>query len=344
MMHFLSNKPNKNKQNEIWKGIVRKAELDNDYSLSTIDTVVKTVPIYRNPWAISAAAIVLLLLGALWKVWTYSSISYMDEKALKETFVDAGSTSKLILSTGDTLLLDGRQPLDSNLSHLASNASSLDFRKLDQKKFSGKLQTIETGRGKQLHVTLSDGSEVWLNASSQLKFPAHFEGAERPVSISGEAYFEVAHNKKSPFVVTMGQQQVKVLGTHFNTRGYHNERNKTVTLLEGAVAVRDNRRKDAPTVLKPAEQYVSDGQVGTVHTLANPESVVAWRNGDFYFEDADALTIVRELERWYPVSIGLKQQDITKKISGRIKRTDSMKEVVEMLRFFDIEITVTKNE
>ncbi|MCS4229166.1 FecR family protein [Sphingobacterium sp. BIGb0165] len=344
-MRLLSNKPNRNKQNEIWKGIVRKAEQDHDYSLSAIDMTVRSMPFYRNSWAIGAAAVlVLLLLGSLWKLWLHSSTSFMDEKELKATYVDASSSSKLILSTGDTVLLDGARPLDSNLSQLAHNASSLDFRKLDHTKLQGQLQTLQTGRGKQLHVTLSDGSEVWLNASSQLKFPAHFEAAERPVSVTGEAYFEVAHNKKSPFIVTMGQQQVKVLGTHFNTRGYHNERSKTVTLLEGAVALRDSRRKDAPTVLKPAEQYVSDGLVGTVHTVANPESVVAWRNGEFYFEDADALTIVRELERWYPVSIGLKQQDTTKKISGRIKRTDSMKEVVEMLRFFDIEITVTKNE
>jgi len=139
----------------------------------------------------------------------------MDEKELKATYMDEASSSKLILSTGDTVLLDGRHPLDSNLSH---NASSLDFRKLDHNKLQGQLQTLETGRGKQLHVTLSDGTEVWLNASSQLKFPAHFEGAERPASVTGEVYFEVAHNKKSPFVVAMGQQQVKVLGTHFNTR------------------------------------------------------------------------------------------------------------------------------
>ncbi|ULT27266.1 FecR family protein [Sphingobacterium sp. E70] len=195
MMHFLSNKPNKNKQNDIWKGIVRKAELDNDYSLSAVNTVVKTVPIYRNPWAVSAAAIVLLLLGSLWKLWLHSSTSFMDEKELKATYVDASSSSKLILSTGDTVLLDGARPLDSNLSQLAHNASSLDFRKLDHTKLQGQLQTLQTGRGKQLHVTLSDGSEVWLNASSQLKFPAHFEGAERPVSVTGEAYFEVAHNK-----------------------------------------------------------------------------------------------------------------------------------------------------
>ncbi len=340
-MHFLSNKPNKNKQNEIWKGIVRKAEQDQDYGLSHIDTPTRVVPIYHNRWAISAAAVILLLLlGSLWKLRINESI-FMDETELKAIYVDAGSSSKLILSTGDTVLLEGNLSLDSNLSHLVGNASSLDFRKLDQLQLQGKLQTLETGRGKQMHVTLSDGTEVWLNASSQLKFPAHFEGAERPVSISGEAYFEVAHNKKSPFVVRMGQQEVTVLGTHFNTRGYKDEVNHTVTLLEGAVEVRN--QKNVPTLLKPAEQYVSDGQVGTVHTLANPESVVAWRNGDFYFEDADALTIVRELERWYPVSIGLKQQDTTKKISGRIKRTDSMKEVVEMLRFFDIEISVRKN-
>lgn len=342
MMHWLSNKPKENKQEELWRGIVRKAQVDGDHSLDDIIAKRSAIPLYRKAW-VGAAAAVLVALGV--SLWLYKTIwrdQILKEGELKEVFADASSVSRLVLSNGDTILLDEHSAANSAISHLVDGSQALDFRKLDGDALKGQIQTLETGRGKQLTVTLSDGTQVWLNASSKIEFPAHFEGNLREVSIRGEAYFEVAHNKQKPFIVHADGQQVKVLGTHFNVRDYQEETFNAVTLLEGAVEVASKDYK--PVRLKPADQFVQqhDHSIPSVQVLSNPESVIAWKNGDFYFEDANAETIVKELERWYPVSIAITKQDSTKKISGRIKRTDSMKEVADMLRFFDIEIKVEK--
>lgn len=343
MMHWLSNKPKEYKQNELWRGIVRKAQADNDHSLNDIAVQRPATPIYRKLWTGAAAVLLVTFSISLWlyhAVWQNSNLGDGD---LKKVFADANSVSRLVLSNGDTIVLDKNTTAGSPISHLLdSNSLALDFRKLDDKELIGQVQTLETGRGKQLTVTLSDGTQVWLNASSKIEFPAYFDGDLREVSIRGEAYFEVAHNKQKPFIVHADGQQVKVLGTHFNVRDYQEETFNAVTLLEGAVEVVSKDYK--PVRLKPADQFVQqhDHSIPSVQVLSNPESVIAWKNGDFYFEDANAETIVKELERWYPVSIAITKQDSTKKISGRIKRTDSMKEVADMLRFFDIEIKVEK--
>lgn len=344
IIRWLSNKPKKDKQQEIWRGIVRKAQTDNDQSLNDV-ALHNTTPLYRKTW-VGAAAVALLALSV--SVWMYRDNLQnhtLKEAELKNVFADESSVSKLVLSNGDTILLDGHSAAESNIAHLIDGNKSLDFRKLQDEELLGHIQSLETGRGKQLSVTLSDGTSVWLNASSKIVFPARFAGVQREVSIDGEAYFEVAPNKKSPFIVNTDGQQVKVLGTHFNVRNYKEEGAKSVTLLEGAVEVRGSDKNNIPVVLKPSEQLVQLNGISkpNVRMLADATSVIAWKDGDFYFEDAGAEAIVKELERWYPVSIGIKQQDSTKRISGRIKRTDSMKEVVDMLRFFDIDITVEKN-
>ncbi|MFD2554374.1 FecR family protein [Sphingobacterium tabacisoli] len=341
---MLSNRPNKYKKDELWRGIVAKAQRDGDYSLDAIVDA-KVVPFYRSRWAVVAAALLIFLSTSIWIYRGTTNHQYLGENQLREVFADAGALSKLVLSNGDTILLDDQNGLDTNIAYLASADQALDFRKLNQEDLLDQEQIVETARGKQLRIILSDGTAVWLNASSKIVFPARFQGDRREVTIDGEAYFEVAHNQKLPFIVKTDGQQVRVLGTHFNIRQYKGEGAKAVTLLEGAVQVTSVDKGSKPVVLKPAEQFIQlDGKTRPIiQTLSNPGAVIAWKEGDFYFDDADAETIVKELERWYPVSIGIKQQDTTKKISGRIKRTDSMKAVVDMLRFFDIEIQVEKN-
>ena len=341
-MRWLSNKPKEDKKEELWRGIVRKAQANGDHSLDGIAANRSTIPLYRKVGVGAAAAVLVALSISLWVYRTIWKDQILKEVDLKEVFADASSVSRLVLSNGDTILLDEHSAANSAISHLVDGSQALDFRKLDGDALKGQIQTLETGRGKQLTVTLSDGTQVWLNASSKIEFPAHFEGNLREVTVRGEVYFEVAHNKEKPFVVKTAEQQVKVLGTHFNFRGYDEENLDAITLLEGSVEVVGKSHN--PLRLKPSEQFVQlhANPKPTVTALANPESVIAWKSGDFYFEDANAETIVKELERWYPVSIAITKQDSTKKISGRIKRTDSMKEVADVLRFFDIEIKVEK--
>lgn len=344
-MRWLSRKFSKKKHAEIWFGIVRKAQANHDFSLDHLVVNTKPVRVYSTVW-IGAAAFVLLTIAA--SIWYYRTAVVQQEYVLKEddlkdVFADSNSVSRLVLSSGDTILLEEQIGGQSSLSYLLNEDNSLDFRRLGDEEFISKTQTLETGRGKQLSVVLPDGTKVWLNALSSIRFPARFEGAVREVFLSGEAYFEVAHDKGKLFLVNTEERQVRVLGTHFNLRGYEEETFGAVTLFEGAVEV--SGKNFAPMSLKPSEQLVQyQGELPKVSKIMTPESAIAWKNDEFYFEDADAMKIVQELERWYPVAITIKKQINGKKISGRIKRSDSMKKVVEMLRFFDIELLVEKRE
>ncbi len=330
------------KKKEIWRGILHKARQDGDHSLDGVEESRGIIPIGR-PW-MSAVAAVLIILGILY-IFIPSSPSnrYVDHKELGSIFRDSLSYSKLILSTGDTVSLDSPEEIRHSVAHLQDEDQVIDFRKLASEEFGAKVQFIETGRGKQVHFILSDGTKVWLNAASKIEFPASFEDHTRIVRTRGEVYFEVAHDETRPFVVKTEDHRVKVLGTHFNIKQYSNDTEKVVTLLEGAVEVSD-LAEQSKHILKPAQQFVqTTNKYPQIRQLANPETTIAWKEGTFYFEDADAQDIIKELERWYPVKIELKQYMKDKKISGRIKRSDSLQKVVEMLAFFDIQILVEED-
>lgn len=198
--------------------------------------------------------------------------------------------------------------------------------------------TISNPRGsKVIDMTLSDGSHVWLNAGSSIRFPIAFVGRERKVSITGEAYFEVAHHSNKPFYVSKGNIEVQVLGTHFNVNAYEDESGIRVTLLEGSVRV---RRQDANTagssvVIKPGEQVVSvPSEPLTVDTLVNLQQVMAWKNGRFHFEGMDIKSVMRQLSRWYDVQVEF-QAEIPYTVVAKISKDVPVSEVLRLLELTD---------
>lgn len=343
MMKLLSkNKFTLSKKKEIWRGIVLKAQKDGDHSLVNIDELPQSY--FKRFYFMMGAAVLLICLSLSVLINRNDRTHYIGEQELSNIFSDPNSTSRLILSTGDTVSLDNMSTYQSALFKMYHGNDILDFREFDHDSIHGENQIIETGRGKRTDFVLSDGTKVWLNAMSKIEFPANFLSDERIVHLTGEAYFEVEQDFKRPFVVKLHDKQVKVLGTHFNIRNYFDNIENNVTLLEGKVEVASFKNLNQRTVLKPSDQLseIEEG-VFSVKQLTDPLSALAWKNDVFYFENANTETIVQELERWYPVSIEITKHDPSKKISGRIKRTDSMKEVVDMLQFFDINIAVKNN-
>ncbi|MBO9632332.1 MAG: DUF4974 domain-containing protein [Chitinophagaceae bacterium] len=164
--------------------------------------------------------------------------------------------------------------------------------------------TLSTPKGRQFQVTLPDGTAVWLNALSSIRYPTIFKGHERKVEITGEAYFEVAKNEALPFSVALkGGEEVKVLGTHFNIHAYDNESNNLVTLLEGSVKVMRNQEA---VLLKPAQQAILSNTANRAIELAsgvNTEQVIAWKNGLFNFSNASLKEVMQQLERWYDIEV-----------------------------------------
>lgn len=190
--------------------------------------------------------------------------------------------------------------------------------------------TVATPRGGQYQLTLPDGSRVWLNAASSLRFPAAFGGGERRVTLTGEAYFEVAKDAAHPFRVAARGAEVTVLGTHFNVNAYADEPALAATLLEGAVRLRQGTWQ---VLLRPGQQ----GQPRPDSTwLVRPvatDQAVAWKNGYFVFDDEPIEAIMRQVARWYDVDVQYQGALTDKDFNGRVSR---FKDAADVLRVLEL--------
>jgi len=284
-----------------------------------------------------AAVLVLVLGGICWWVTSGKSSEHEVAKVNTDNKVKAilpgGNKAILKLSDGKEIILDsaGEGTLaqqgqakviklkEGELSYLSSTAPAAET----------VYNTITTPRGGQYQLTLADGSKVWLNAASSLRFPAVFSGKERRVELTGEGYFEVAKNAALPFIVNAnGKGEVLVLGTHFNINAYDDEPAVKTTLLEGSVKV---TKEATSAILKPGEQ-VSISQ--TSH-LSQPipvqtEEVMAWKNGLFQFKGADIETVLRQAARWYDVQFDVKGA-ISTRFSGQISRSANIDQLLKIL-------------
>lgn len=189
---------------------------------------------------------------------------------------------------------------------------------------------LETSRGEQYQVVLPDGSHVWLNAASSLKYPVAFGGKERVVELTGEAYFEVAHNRAMPFKVKTQVQEVEVLGTHFNVNAYTDEKATSTTLMEGSVkvtSVADHKN----TIIKPGQESVINGFEIRVREVDTDEAI-AWKNGYFLFNNENLGSIMRKISRWYNVDVEYeKGAPISKVFSGTVSKYKNVSEVIRTL-------------
>lgn len=257
--------------------------------------------------------------------------------APKNDIEPGGDRATLTLADGSVIILD------SASNGTISNQGNIKVEKLANGllayKVNGKLitendeafyNTISTPRGGQYHVTLSDGTEVWLNAASSIRFPVVFKGAERRVEVTGETYFEVAKNTAIPFKVKAASSEVEVLGTHFNINAYEDEPAIKTTLLEGKVKV--SATDQGGKFLLPGQQ-AGINKTGKIAVLNNAdiEEVMAWKNGRFQFSSADLKTILRQISRWYDVDIEYKG-NVDLHFTGQLTRNDNVSKVFEKLK------------
>jgi ferric-dicitrate binding protein FerR (iron transport regulator) len=260
----------------------------------------------------------------------------------------------LQLADGSTITLDdsatGMLAQQGATKILKLNNGQLQYNSSTQVNAPILYNTISTPRGGQYHVILPDGSKVWLNAASSLRFPTAFQGNTRMVQLTGEAYFEVVHNSKMPFKVSVppppgetGGAEVEVLGTHFNVMGYDNENTISTTLLEGSVRVSQQAAdKGSPVLQLKAGQQAnlhkgsSECKVQEVDT----DAVVAWKNGMFQFNSADIQTIMRQIERWYDVEVTYKGRIPDGHYSGIVPRDNNLLKVLRIFEESDLKFTI----
>ncbi len=291
----------------------------------------------RFRWWAAASVLLLLAIGGYFIV-NRKQAGKTDLAVNKPVqTIQAPQTNRATITTasGQTIYLDsaanGQLAMQGNISLTKLADGQIAYASTgSQLTTATQYNTLSNPRGsKVIDMMLADGSHVWLNAGSSLTFPVAFTGNERKVSITGEAYFEVAHNAAKPFFVTKGDLQVQVLGTHFNVNTYDDEEDIRVTLLQGSVNV---TAATGALLLRPGQQAVINNAVPPkLNPDVDTEAVMAWKNGRFIFDQKTGIqTIMRQVARWYDVDVSY-SQNIQAYFGGSISRRSDLSQVIKVL-------------
>ncbi|MEO8860301.1 MAG: FecR domain-containing protein [Ginsengibacter sp.] len=284
-----------------------------------------------------AAASIILLMGAF-SYFMFFNKSTKPEQIAKilNNDVKAPQSNKatITLANGQKVYLDstgnGALAIQGNVK-LVKVANGKIVYQTNSGEVISKMEynTLSNPRGsKVINMDLADGSKVWLNAGSSLTYPVLFIGSERKVSVTGEAYFEVAHDASRPFIVNNGSMNVRVLGTHFNVNTFEDDGNDIkVTLLEGSVKVNN---ANATGLLKPGQQAVVTKEIKVVNDV-DLDLVMAWKNGYFQFDNASLQNVLKEVSRWYDVNVVYEGKNQPRQFVGEIQRDLSLSEMLKLL-------------
>ncbi len=311
--------------------------------------VVPIKPSYIKWLQIAASIVLVISTSVLYFYFKTNQISQqpsvVKNEKLKDKVVPGGNKALLILDGGEQIILeDAKNGILAKQGHTTINredAGRVVYYSQIKKNIAPQFNTISIPRGGQYEVVLPDGTQVWLNASSSLRFPTVFNGKERKVELSGEAYFEVTKNRNMPFTVVLvsnsknsneihkENMSIQVLGTHFNVMAYEEEGSAVTTLLEGSVKIISSITQ---ALLKPGEQAVFHNKSRKVNVSAgNVEASVAWKKGYFHFENENIYSIMRKISRWYDVDIEYRGDFTKKTLWGDISRFENVSEVLNML-------------
>jgi hypothetical protein len=286
-------------------------------------------------WA--AAAVILLLLGSSYYYFAghkepQKTVVVQQPKTMDiappnsvNAVLTLGNGQKIILdSTGNGIVAmqGGVNVVKMANGQIAYKGSSENIQ----------YNTLSNPRGSRvISLVLADGSRVWLNTASTLKYPTAFAGDERKVEITGEAYFEVAHDATKPFIVVKGETSVRVLGTHFNVNAYDDETSLTITLLEGSVKI---MKGNEHTLISPGQQAEVSNETASSNQIkvheADIDEVMAWKNGVFSYKGVDIETIMRQVSRWYDVDVVF-EKPVKEKFYAQVSRNTDVSNLLKML-------------
>jgi transmembrane sensor len=288
-------------------------------------------------WA--AAAILLLLASGTWLL-----LRQTPQQEIAAVYDKAPGTEKAILTLADGTVVPldsaGKQQLVQGQTAIQQNGGTLQYKSDARTAITG-YNTLTTPRGGQFRIVLPDGTAVWLNAATSLRYPTAFNGKERVVTLKGEAYFEVAKNPQQPFRVQIDDRaMVEVLGTNFNIHAYSDESPISTTLLDGKVVMMSSNAPDRRVVLNPLQQAVADKDGLELNKTVNIEQVMAWKNGMFNFDGLDLRAVLLQLSRWYDVEVVFEGKIPTRKFGGEIQRDLSLQQVLHILEKMDVKCRI----
>lgn len=279
--------------------------------------------------------------------------------AKQNDLLPGGNKAILTLDGGKTLVLDsaknGALAVQGN-TQITKGDGTLAYNEQQQVGVAQKsvYNSVSTPKGGQYQLTLADGSKVWLNAASSIRFPTAFIGNERRVEITGEVYFEVIHDPSKPFHVSANGMDVQVLGTHFNVNAYSDEESIKTTLLKGSVKVSAANKS---VTIRPGEQAIlslgyardklaqddSHTQLA-VNWNVNIDQVMAWKNGEFNFDNVDLQTIMRQIARWYDVDVVYQGNVPMKTFKGEISRNVPASKVLDILAYAGVHFKIDEKK
>lgn len=331
-----------------------KADEDPNLSVDELDTAHKDMwsqvkpPVKILPSRLfirTAAAVFVLFAIALGGYFLLKEPDATPLIVKKESndIAPGGNKAILTLSNGQQIVLTDARNGNIATEHLTAINKTEDGQLVYQNKGEQQViayNTISTPRGGQYSITLSDGTKVFLNAASSLKYPVTFSGSQRQVALTGEAYFEVAHNQAKPFKVSSGNQIVEVLGTHFNINSYSDTPIIKTTLIKGSVKVSAGKQT---LLLKPGQQSQTIADAAEDFKLilnknADVSSEIAWKNGLFQFNGASIREVMQSAARWYDLDVIYEGELPAIEITGQISRKVNLSGLLELMKFAGADI------
>lgn len=312
---------------------------EDSYASKTRPPVRRVHFLPRRLFRYAAAIFIAVGLGTVTYLWvinqdTPQTLANAD-KQLQTDIPPGGHRAILTLGDGSEIALDSAaigtlaRQKGVQVVKLANGQIAYDIRRLSGPEVMW--NTMTTPKGGQYQVTLPDGTKVWLNAASSIKFPTAFVGKDRKVQINGEVYFEVAQDRQKPFLVDIyGESLIEVLGTSFSVNAYQNENVMRTTLIEGSVRVSKGQES---RILEPGQQAVTSASRGEFKIEdVDIDRAIAWKNGFFNFEDLDTYAVVRQLERWYDINVRYEEPIHNVIFQGQIVRDTNLSDVIELLQ------------
>lgn len=291
-------------------------------------------------YLVGAACILVLMASALF-FFNHKTVLSPNQRTIVHAIVPGKNSATLTLANGKKIVLsdvaNGVLAKEAGVKISKSADGQIVYEIIGTANNSNQLNTLSTSNGETYRIRLPDQSEVWLNAASTIKYPVSFaKHATRKIELTGEAYFEIARDKKHPFIVESKEQQIEVLGTHFNVNAYTNENNVKTTLIEGSVKVQrlnSNGRTLGieQAILKPGEQSFLSADEFNVRQ-ADVEEAIAWKMGFFKFRDENIQSIMRKVSRWYDVEVVYKGEIPQSGLEGTVSRYQDITQLLDMLQ------------
>ncbi len=283
-------------------------------------------------WPYIAAASIILAVAAwfFFRSETTATPDIANHSSPEKDVLPGGNRATLTLSDGTTVDLEKMtSPVINDKGTTISKKAEgeLMYAKLTQVK-EMTYNTLSTPKGGQYSLTLSDGTKVWLNAQSSIRYPVQFNSTERTVELTGEGYFEVAKNADRPFIVRLPEnEEIRVLGTEFNVMAYPNEETRKVTLVEGRVQVKNKLNQ---LQLKPGQQALMKTGTIALNTKTDIDVATGWKKGEFIFHDMKIYELMRQVERWYDVNVIFKTTT-AEHFNATISRNEPVSKLLRLL-------------